>query len=247
MLYGNQSISHYSPSNIIIWMIMAFQAGLLNIGGFLAGHKIVSHVTGFATFFGYEISTGSGNASSMLIVPAFFLLGAMISGYFVDIRIKLLKKPRYYITFGFMFFLTCLIWFMGIVGKFGTFGEHSVDLPDYVLLMLLCLVCGIQNGTISTVSRSIVRTTHLTGITTDLGLGIVRILYRKKLKDKIIDEDKANLMRVGIITFFVLGSIAGGYLFAHFRFHGFLVPVLISGSLFSLMLYFQVLKPRMLN
>lgn len=226
---------------------MAFQAGLLNIGGFLAGHKIVSHVTGFATFFGYEISTASGNASSMLIVPAFFLLGAMISGYFVDIRLKLRKKPRYYITFGVMFFLTCAIWLMGITGMFGVFGEYSIEVPSHVLLMLLCLVCGIQNGTISTVSRSIVRTTHLTGITTDLGLGIVRILYRKKLMDKIIDEDKANLMRVGIITFFVLGSIAGGFLFGHFRFHGFLASVLISGSLFSLMVYFQVLKPRMLN
>lgn len=146
-----------------------------------------------------------------------------------------------------MFILTCVIWLMGITGKFGVFGEYSIEIRGNILLMLLCLVCGIQNGTISTVSRSIVRTTHLTGITTDLGLGIVRILYRNKLKDKIVDEDKANLMRVGIITSFVLGSIAGGFLFAYFRFHGFLIPVLISGSLFFLMVYFQVLKTRMVK
>jgi uncharacterized membrane protein YoaK (UPF0700 family) len=38
-------------------MMMAFQAGVLNIGGFMACHRFVSHVTGFATFFGYELNT----------------------------------------------------------------------------------------------------------------------------------------------------------------------------------------------
>lgn len=245
MLYGNESISHYSPGNVFIWMTMAFQAGLLNIGGFLAGHKIVSHVTGFATLYGHEISKGSGEASGMLIVPIFFLIGSMISGYFVDIRLKLKKKPRYYITFGMMFFLCCLIWGLGILGYFGLFSESYEGISSHLLLLLLCLTCGIQNGTISTVSRSVVRTTHLTGITTDLGLGLVRILNRKKIADTINpDEGRANLMRIGIISFFVLGSITGGFLFGELGFHGFILPVLISGSLFWAMIYFQVIKPR---
>lgn len=226
---------------------MAFQAGLLNIGGFLAGHKIVSHVTGFATFYGDEISKGSGNASSMLIVPVFFLLGAMISGYFVDIRLKLKKKPKYYITFAFMFVLTSLIWLLGIMDVFGPFSEGTDEVPNHILLLLLCLVCGIQNATISTVSQSVVRTTHLTGLTTDLGLGIVRILNRKKLDGTIQGEGRANLMRAGIITCFILGSIAGGFFFRMLKFHGFLAPALISGSLLFLMVYFQVFKAKASN
>jgi len=219
---------------------MSFQAGILNIGGFLAGHQIVSHVTGFATNFGSELSKGI-NAWGLLLVPVFFLLGSMVSGYFVDLRIKLKKKPKYYITFTLMFLLICSIWIMGFLGVFGPFGNYD-EVTSHALLIILCFTCGLQNGTISTVSRSIVRTTHLTGVTTDLGLGIVRILYRNKLQDRIIDEGKANIMRMGIIFFFTLGAVVGGYLFSRFQYHGFLLPVLISGGLLWLMIYFQVIK-----
>src|SRR5687768_10815650 len=101
MLYGNESIAHYSRSNILVWMLMAFQAGILNAGGFLACHRFVSHVTGFATHFGVEFTRDSfRHATGMLAVPAFFLGGAMISGQMVDIPLRSKKKPRYYIPFG---------------------------------------------------------------------------------------------------------------------------------------------------
>ncbi|MBX7232561.1 MAG: DUF1275 domain-containing protein [Bdellovibrionales bacterium] len=243
MLYGNESISHYSRSNIAIWMSMAFQGGLLNIGGFMACHRFVSHVTGFATFFGYELNqTDKSQASGMLLVPLFFLFGAMLSGWLVDLRLKLNKKPKYYVTFGIIFFLTLAVFTLGTWGAFGEFGAPFLPERDFALLALLCLVCGIQNGTITTVSKSVVRTTHLTGITTDLGIGIVRFLNRDRLKNTLPDEGRANLMRLGIIGFYVLGSVVGGFVFSHFMYFGFLLPTLTSGLLFTLMLYYQFLK-----
>lgn len=222
---------------------MAFQAGLLNIGGYMAINKIISHVTGFATFFGYEVSQNqSRHALGMLSVPFFFLLGSMLSGYFVDIRLKLNKRPKYYITFGIMFFLMLILLVSGVMGHFGQFGEPFEVSRNYTLLILLCLVCGIQNGTISTVSKSVIRTTHLTGITTDLGLGIVRLLHRNKLQDQIKDEEKINLVRLGIILSFIFGSVVGAIIFASLEFVGFIVPTIISGVLFGLMLYFQVYR-----
>lgn len=243
MLFGNESISYYNKSNIAIWMSMAFQAGVINIGGFMACHRFVSHVTGFATFFGHEVSLPEGrHAIGMLAVPLFFLFGAMLSGLLVDIRLKQNKKPKYYITFGFIFFLTLIVFFGGLSGMFGTFGEPLSFTRDYILLALLCLICGTQNGTITTVSKSVVRTTHLTGITTDLGIGIIRYFNREKY-DYNPDDSKANLMRIGIISFFLMGSVVGGFTFSKFEYGGFLIPVITSGLLFWLMLYFQVYKP----
>lgn len=243
MLVGNQSIAYYSPSNLAIWMLMAFQAGIINIGGFMAVHRIVSHVTGFATFFGFEMTKeGRGEALGMFVVPLFFLIGAMISGYFVDIRLKINKKPKYYITFGIMFVLILIVLISGVTNHLGQFGEPSNIYQNYSILLLLCLICGIQNGTISIASKSIVRTTHLTGITTDLGLGIVRLIFRKRLKGHIKGEGQANFMRVGIIFSFVIGSVLGGFLFKELGFFGFSVPLFISGFLFVLMLYYQVWK-----
>jgi uncharacterized membrane protein YoaK (UPF0700 family) len=245
MLYGNESISHFTKGNITIWMSLAFQAGLLNIGAFMACHRFVSHVTGFATFFGYEINqSNTDQALGMLVVPLFFLFGCMISGQLVDIRLKLHKRPRYYVSFGLIFFLNCLVFGLGASGYFGKFGEPLVLIRDYTLLILLCLICGIQNGTITTVSKSVIRTTHLTGITTDLGIGIVRVLNREKLKGELGNEIHANLMRAGIIFFFVLGSVFGGYVFKRLHYGGFAIPVITSGALFSAMLYFQVFRKR---
>ena len=93
-------------------------------------------------------------------------------------------------------------------------------------------------------SKSVIRTTHLTGVTTDLGIGIVRFLNRGNLKGEIENEVKANLMRVGIIFFFGFGSVFGGYVFSKLELGGFFIPTLTSGLLFGAMLYFQVIKPR---
>jgi uncharacterized membrane protein YoaK (UPF0700 family) len=241
MLHGNESISQYNRSNISIWMSMAFQAGVLNIGGFLACHRFVSHVTGFATYFGSEINQPRvGHPLRMLEVPAFFLFGSMISGWLVDLRLKLHKNPRYYVTFGLIFSLLLLVLVGGLTGYFGDFGEPLEQTRDYTLLITLCLICGIQNGTITTVSKSVIRTTHLTGITTDLGLGIVRYLNRGKLGNEAKNEGRANLMRVGIVVSFGLGSTIGGFLFMHFGFVGFVLPVATSGLLLGAMLYNKV-------
>lgn len=244
MLYGSDSISYYSKSNVSIWMLLAFQAGVLNIGGFMACHRFVSHVTGFATFFGYELTqTDSSHAIGMLVVPLFFLMGAMISGVLVDIRLKLHKKPKYYLSFGIIFLLVLVVFFLGIFGLFGVFGQPLNSSSDYLLLILLCLICGIQNGTITTVSKSVVRTTHLTGITTDLGIGLVRLINSPRLNEDMSNEKKSTLMRLGIIFFFGSGSIVGGYAFHNLNYMGFIIPVLTSGFLFFSMIYFQLLRP----
>ena len=226
---------------------MAFQAGLLNIGGFMACHRFVSHVTGFATFFGYEINqSDAGHAVGMLIVPLFFLFGAMVSGFLVDIRLRLHKKPKYYLAFGFIFFLLLVVLVGGLTGQFGVFGEPLNNKSDYLLLILLCFICGIQNGSITSVSKSVVRTSHLTGITTDLGIGLARLLSARKLSESMDNEKKAVLMRIGIISFFGAGSVVGGKVFSIFAYGGFIIPVITSGFLCALMLYFQFVHPRKL-
>ena len=235
------TISHYKRSNILVWMLMAFQAGVLNIGGFMACHRFVSHVTGFATFFGYELTqTNFSHALGMLLVPLFFLIGVMLSAYLIDSQIRANSKPRYYLSFGLIFGLLLLVFYLGINNQFGIFGEPLNQDRDYLLLFFLCLICGIQNGTITNVSKSVIRTTHLTGITTDLGIGIIRLLNSKSVNEGIENEKKATFMRLGIIIFFLSGSVFGGYVFKRFEYWGFGFPLLSSGILFLLMIYFQL-------
>ena len=122
MIYGNESISYYSKTNVATWMLMALQAGLINIGGFMACHRFVSHITGFATFYGYELTLpDTSHAIGMFVVPLIFLFGVMVSGQLVDVRLRMNQKPKYFISFGLMFFLLTLVFLGGIFGFFGVF------------------------------------------------------------------------------------------------------------------------------
>jgi uncharacterized membrane protein YoaK (UPF0700 family) len=242
MIFGSQNISTYSKSNMMIWMALAFQAGLLDMGGFLSCRSFVSHVTGFATLASLELESGQlSHGLGLIAMLVAFLFGAMTSGVLVDVRLKLNKNPKYYLVFGFLFFITLLVTIGGFNNLFGVYGNPLSDLRGYSLITMLCFTCGVQNGTITLVSKSIVRTTHLTGITTDLGIGLVRVFNRKRLKN-IDNEGKANIMRFGILLFFIFGSLAGVHIFHKFEFRGFLFPCLISASLFAITFHFQVLR-----
>lgn len=243
MLYGNRSVSNYTFSNITISMLMAFQAGSLNVGGFITCNSFVSHVTGYATLFGLEVQKNNvRGALVFLSVSVFFLLGAIMSGWLVDLQIRLQHKPKYFLIFGVLFFLNLIVMTAGIYGYFGPFGAAEKSINTFTLLSLLSLICGFQNGTITSISNTVVRTTHLTGITTDLGIGLMRLLNYKHFSDRIVTEKNATLIRVGLIGSFVTGSTCGAFAFSLHQYFGFLIPVGISGSLFILMLYFQVLK-----
>lgn len=235
MFADSQNLSHYNRRNMIVWFLMAVQAGAINAGGFLACNRFVSHVTGFATHTGAELSQGHlGAALGMLLVPVFFLLGSMLSAYFIDRRISQNQMPEYALMFGIIAGSMFAITTLGLEGFFGEFGSNLKYNSDYILLALLCLCCGIQNSTITSASGAVVRTTHLTGITTDLGIGLMRV-FEKRVPERIRSvEFRANWLRSGIIFFFILGSTLAAILFSKMEYAGFVLPGLIS---LNLMIY----------
>lgn len=247
MIYGRSTISRYSKSNIFVWMLMAWQAGFINAGSFIACGRFVSHLTGFSTQVGIEAAQGDMNlALGFAIVPAFFLVGAMISGFFVDLKIKQNRPPQYFNSFFLMVLILAGVAYAGTHNYFGPFGEPIHNYKDFYLLIPLCLLCGIQNGTITTVSNSVIRTTHLTGITTDLGIGLVRLLFKKKMPPEFVvsEERKANLMRIGIVFFFTLGALHGSKIFHRFAYYGFTIPLATSAFLVLIMIYFRIIHEK---
>lgn len=235
---GNISID--TPRNRVIWAILAFQGGWINTGGFLATQRFVSHVTGFATQFGVDIATSRWlEAAGMSIVPIFFLIGAMTSAFYVDRRITAGKRPEYHILFFMIFMFLLAVSILGPINALGEFGvgmtsEHEIK-ANIILLSLLCLSSGIQNAGITTASNNFIRTTHLTGMTTDLGIGLVRMTSAITKSNKRIEFTKSQI-RVLLIASFMIGSIAAAFIFVQFQFYGFIVPCLISFYLYRMTL-----------
>lgn len=209
------------------WFLLSFLAGNVNAGGFMATERFVTHVTGFATLFGIEIVKGHlDQAFGILSVPIFFLTGAMISAYLIDRNIRLKRKPHYdYVMFSvFLCLVICAI--SGYFNKFGTFGETLRLQQDYIFLALLCLASGLQNAAITTASHGTVRSTHLTGITTDLGIEIVKVATTKT---KATSTEVRNMtLKLGSLLFFIIGSVTGAALFIQSKYLGFLLPAAVA-------------------
>lgn len=216
------------PLVVLHWFMLSFNGGCINAGGFLATGRFVSHVTGFATLFGVDISNHQIEAAlGILSVPLFFLMGSFIAGLLIDHPIYHDKKPHFDWVMG----LSALCLFASAVGgelfQFGDFGEVGLK-QNYILMVLLCLASGLQNGAITSSSGRSVRTTHLTGLTTDLGLGLARV-FTFDLKKKIFQQEmRANYLRLGSILSFVAGSAIGAWVFMTLGYRGFVLPGLIA-------------------
>lgn len=240
----SMSRAPFSKRHYRKWFLLTFVAGSVNAGGYLATHRFVTHVTGFATLFGVELASQKvWEGLGYLSVPLFFLLGAMTSAVFVDRKIQSHERPVYVIPL--LLVTTCLLTAAlgGYLGWFGIFGEVSPVRGDYVLMALLCLAMGTQNALITTISGNVVRTTHLTGVTTDLGIGLVRIIFPKKDGKPSPQEYQANLLRFGTIAFFALGSAVGAFLFQKVAYLGFLAPAFITLALTGTILSEVKLSP----
>lgn len=206
------------------WFLLAAGAGLINTGGFLACRRFVSHVTGFATMHGIDLADGNWvGALSMALVPLYFLLGCMFSAWVVDRRIQQGKNPFYALPLGIIALLLGFVALGGEQGIFGVFGEYNQRL-DHLLLAVLCLACGIQNAVVTTATGAIMRSTHLTGTTTDLGTGLVRCLLMPAGSPERRLERRFNWMRAGQIACFIVGASVGAYVFPQWHYAGFTIP-----------------------
>lgn len=158
------------------WFLLSFLAGNINTGGYLSSHRFVSHITGFATLAGISLEEGVWLESlGALTIPLFFLLGVMVSGFFTEKnRAKKIHGEDYAPVMGLAALLIGFVAIGGTYNLFGAFGEAANIKYDFLLLACLCGACCLQNAAISSASGATIRTTHLTGITTDLGLGIIR-------------------------------------------------------------------------
>ena len=110
------------------------------------------------------------------------------------------------------------------VALLGSSYDHSLVYKEFFAGSLL-FAMGLQNSLVSMVSGSVVRTTHLTGTFTDLGIELAQFIQKKH------DDRPALTGRIklhsAIIFFFLIGALGGAYLFGIYRFYAFVVPVII--------------------
>lgn len=192
--------------------LLALAAGCINAVGYLCyRHQPITHLTGTSTVLGIAIAHGDlPEVLHWALTILSFLLGAMTSGFIVEQR-TLQLGSRY----GFVLMLESLLLFVAT-----PLIHDEMDLGLY----LASAACGLQNAMVSTYSGATLRTTHLSGIFTDLG-----IYLGQRLRGLNVDILRIHVCLL-VAGHFILGATLGtvGYVYMHERV--LLIPAALTGT-----------------
>jgi len=192
--------------------VMSAVAGMINVTGVLGfAHEAVTHLTGVTTQLGAALAGGNLAASLHLSgILVSFVAGAALCGLIVG-RAPLTGRRRYGVAF------VCETLLL----------SAAVPLLDHYYstgVFLTCAAAGLQNGMVTAFSGSVVRTTHLSGLFTDLGL----------LTGQGLRGLPPNLRRwklcLTAISGFLAGAIAGAAAFRNLGFHTLLIPAALTAA-----------------
>jgi uncharacterized membrane protein YoaK (UPF0700 family) len=211
---------------------LAFVAGAVNAGGFLMVQTYTSHVSGTVSRAADEWALGHPVAAMAAISAIVcFGLGASTTALLVSLG----RRHRFKSHYAFALALEGVL--LLVFGMLGNNLEHVHRFKLPMTVVLLSFMMGMQNAIVTTISNAEVRTTHMTGIVTDLGIELSRLFYfnvnrNKKVKQIIANRDKIKLHGLILVSFFG-GGFLGALAFKHI---GFKMTIPLAGFLFLLAL-----------
>ncbi len=195
----------------ILWggAVLAFSAGSVNSIALLGFTNLsVSHVTGNVSLFSAAIAHFDGRSVFLIGASLLaFLAGAILSGFIIGQNS--LKLGRRY---GHALYLEAVL----LVLSFWLYQQH-----DYLGQLAAAMACGLQNAMVATYSGAVIRTTHLTGLTSDMGAAIGNWLAGRSIS-------KPTLGFQAIIWYcFCGGGVIGAFLYTKVDYAAFAVPIII--------------------
>lgn len=191
--------------------VLAGVAGLINAIGLLGLQHPISHVTGNASLFATSLVRGDYvELSTTGLLALMFFIGAVIGGFVVQQSTARLGR-----RYGAALAIESALLFAAAfyLERGGVSGMY-----------LAAIACGLQNAMVTTYSGAIVRTTHMTGVTTDIGIAVGHLLRGKAVAPRYF------LLLGALLSGFVGGGILGANLFSHWRFAALLLPAVITGA-----------------
>lgn len=230
LIHGWTDVQRSPGANLRLGLVLSFVAGATNAGGFLAVGRYTSHMTGIVSSVADDVVLGHLDlALAGLACLVAFLLGAMCTAIMVNWGLRQHLRSSYSLPL--MLESVALL-------VFGLFGAaiaawSQVFLP--VTVVLLCFIMGLQNAVITKISKAEIRTTHITGLVTDMGIELGKWVYLNRLHEP--SPVKANRERLRIQTGLVMGFLLGGLLGAMgFKHWGYVTTVPLAGLLWLLSL-----------
>lgn len=210
-----------------IWIgawVLAFVGGAVNVVGLLGWeHHAVTHLTGTSSLLAESLAKWDINKiQHWTTMLSSFVAGCVVSG--IIIQDSTLRLGRRY---GVALLLESVLLLMA---------AHFLQHSEATGLYLAAAACGLQNAMVSTYSGSVVRTTHLSGMFTDLGISVGHALRRLPF-----DERRFRLSLI-VISGFICGGVMGALTFSQLEYACLFIPTIITALLagiYSVALYLR--------
>jgi uncharacterized membrane protein YoaK (UPF0700 family) len=216
-MFRHQGKTRTLSHNLKIASLLSFVAGIVNVAGFLAVQKLTTNVTGHFAFFVDEVfKLHFWDGLVYFLYIFFFFLGSFVSSYLVELISQKTERNIY------VFPTSIEILILFLIGIFGTY--LIAKYPNVIACSLL-FAMGLQNSLVTKISNATVRTTHLTGLFTDLA--------------KLYSSIK---LRLTIISFFFIGGIIGGVFYTKIE----LKVLFIAGIVLLLGLIYDNIKLKLI-
>lgn len=204
--------------NVRIATLLSLVAGIVNVTGFLAIQKLTTNVTGhFAYFVNDVLLLKVEDGIMYLLYILAFLFGAFTSGSIIEG----LGQRRYLNIYVLPTLIEIMIFISIPIGV-------SLELitSDVFIACVLLYAMGLQNAFVTRISNAIVRTTHLTGLFTDLGIELSQLIYVKAntKRQSLITNIK---LRFNIIGSFFIGGIIGGIAYTYIALYALFIAALL--------------------
>ncbi|MCB9187364.1 MAG: DUF1275 domain-containing protein [Flavobacteriales bacterium] len=208
-MFRHQGKDRTVKHNMQIAIVLSFVAGIVNAAGFLAIRQLTTNVTGHFALFISDLSDfqfWKGTIYFLYILS--FLLGAFASGLLIEL-FRENRKLNVYV-------LPTIIESVLLMAVALLSNVEGLLHQDMIACLLL-FAMGLQNSFVTKISDAVVRTTHLTGLFTDLGIELSQLFFPNSHPDR--EHLKSTIrLRIYIITFFFAGGLVGGLFYSRFGF-----------------------------
>lgn len=206
-----------ASTNRLLGALLAFNAGAINAGGFLLVSLYTSHMTGFASMLADNLILGNVKLVSVALGALLaFTTGAAVTAVLVNWARQNWLRSEYALP------LLVEALLLLLFGLLGATLNRQAPFAVPLTVLVLAFIMGLQNALVSKISSSQIRTTHMTGVITDLGIELGKLFYWNRTGSRPESRVRANRIKLRLyatlLGMFVAGGLVGAFGFKYVGF-----------------------------
>ncbi|RKR80250.1 uncharacterized membrane protein YoaK (UPF0700 family) [Mucilaginibacter gracilis] len=208
-------------SNLMLASSTAFVAGITNVCGAIAFLAYTTNITGHVALLARQVSDQDINE----FVTVFIWLLMFFAGTFVShFLVRSFERTNRYKAHAFPILMEMFT--LLLVAVYGNHFFNGADIERKFIIGAVLFSMGLQNSLVSTISGGLIKSSHLTGLFTDVGADMAELLHPHTAKTHVLKN--RIYVRLTVLAFYFAGAIAGAFLFEMYNFTVFyFIPLIL--------------------